>query len=348
MSDMGLSLVTGACGFIGSHMTDLLVEQGVRVRATDLPKADRTFLNPKAEFVPSDLSDPASLKGLCEGVDRIFHVAALFSYSAPFLALYRANVVGTQELLRKALEESRDLKSVVLWGAAGIYGPRMKPPVREDAPVEPGNDYLKTKYIQEQVALDLHRTRGLPLTIMRLASPYGPRARYGAYLSFRLIALGQAPPFLVGHGRNRAGGMAHVRDICRAADFLSRRPDRASGQVYNVCDDVAYTMDELSFFLGDELGSPFFKWPRIPVWLAIKSARDMEERFRRKGKVPPVPADMAEYANIDCVLDTSKLKALGFELLYPDCKKGIRETIAWYREKGWLPPLEDWVPNGKA
>jgi nucleoside-diphosphate-sugar epimerase len=338
---MTAALVTGACGFMGSHLVDHLLAQGMRVRATDLAGADRTFLNPKAEFVPSDLTLPESLKGLCLGVDRLFHVAALFNYSAPYMDLYRANVMGTRSLLRTALDEAKGLKSVVLWGAAGLYGLHMKPPVGEDAPLEPGNDYLKTKLAQEDVAFDFHRAHGLPVTVLRIASPYGPRAKYGAFLTLKLIALGQAPPFLVGSGTQRVGGMIHAVDVARIADFVSLRPERTAGQIYNVSDDTAYTAHELTLFLGEQLGWPFYRWPRVPLGLALRSAKNLDRKFRKLGKPPPVPMDMAEYAQMDCVLDTSKFKALGCDLLYPDCMIGLKETIAWYRERGWLPPLED-------
>jgi nucleoside-diphosphate-sugar epimerase len=333
---MRTALVTGACGFMGSHMVDFLLDQGFKVRATDLENADRSFLNPRAEFVPSDVTRPSTLKGLFDGVERCYHVAALFSYSASFVDLYSVNVVGTRNLFRAALPHKEGLKSIVLWGASGVYGLFENPPVSEKSRLDPRNDYQKTKFAQEELAFDFERTASLPVTVMRLTSPYGPRAKYGAYVTFRMIALGQTPPFVIGTGKTRVGGMIHVRDVCRAAHFLSDRSG-SIGEVYNVADDTAYTVEELCRWLGEKLHWPFYRWPRLPFKLIRESSRQMVEKAIAAGKKPKIELDMVDYAQIDCALDTSKIKALGFTLDYPDCKKGIEETIAWYRDEGMLP-----------
>ena len=105
-----LALVTGACGFIGSHLCEVLAEAGMMVRATDLPEVckvdDRVrgrypsvVRKSGAELVEADLTRPETLKGLLDGVDRVFHLGALFDYSAPFAELERVNVGGTRNLL---------------------------------------------------------------------------------------------------------------------------------------------------------------------------------------------------------------------------------------------------------
>lgn len=331
------ALVTGACGFMGSHMVDHLLEEGWEVRATDLPGADRSYLNPKAEFVPSDVTKPETLAGLWKGVSRGFHVAALFSYSANFTDLYRVNAAGTRSLLRAALPYKGDIESVVLWGASGIYGLFPNPPVREEGPFDPRNDYQRSKFAQEDIAFDFYREHGLPLTVMRLTSPYGPRAKYGAFVTFRMLALGQTPPFVIGTGKTRVGGMIHVRDVSRAALFLSGKKE-AAGEAYNVADDTAYTVWELCSWLGELLHWPFFPWPKLPFKMIRKSSEQLVEKALKAGKKPKIELDLVDYAQIDCVLDTAKFRTLGFKLDYPDCKVGIAETLAWYRRQGWLPP----------
>jgi UDP-glucose 4-epimerase len=139
-----LSLVTGACGFMGSHMVEVLHAAGHEVRATDLPatleaddRARGRFPSVcralGAELVPSDLTKPRSLAPLVQGVDYVFHVAAIFNYTAAWETLYRANVLGTRALADHAAEEP-SLKRFVLWGAGGVYGlpERWMLPLRED------------------------------------------------------------------------------------------------------------------------------------------------------------------------------------------------------------------------
>ena len=127
------SLVTGACGFMGTHMVEVLAAAGHDVRATDLPSAwagdDRTtgrfpsvVQRLGAEIIPADLARPETLEPLVKDVDYIFHVAGVFSYKAPWALLKRVNVDGTRALLDCALRAGNGLKRVVVWGAGGIYG----------------------------------------------------------------------------------------------------------------------------------------------------------------------------------------------------------------------------------
>lgn len=322
---------------MGSHLVDYLLEEGYEVRATDLASADKTYLNEKAEFVPSDVTKPKTLEGLWDDVEFGFHVAALFSYSATFADLYNVNAAGTRNLLRAAIPHKNRIKRVVLWGAAGLYGLFPNPPMKENGPLDPRNDYQKSKYAQEDIAMDFHGQEGLPMTVMRLTSPYGPRAKYGAFVTFKMIALGQTPPFIIGTGKNHAGGMIHVSDVSRAALFLARSSE-AAGQIYNVADDTNYTFEELVEFLGDMLHWPFYKWPHLPFKMIRKSSERLIEKAIKAGKKPKIEIDLVDYAQLDCMIDTTKMKELGFTLEYPDCKKGLTETVGWYREQGWLPP----------
>ena len=98
-------LVTGACGFVGSHLVDQLLEfEDFEVRGTDLSTADYTFFNPACEFIPSDLRNPDSLHQVVQGVDLIYHTASLFRYSAAWQDLYEVNVEGTLNLALAASE----------------------------------------------------------------------------------------------------------------------------------------------------------------------------------------------------------------------------------------------------
>src|SRR5438128_63093 len=126
-----LSLVTGACGFMGTHMIDVLAEAGHRIRATDLSQSyDHDDLQKgrfpsilkkhSVEFVPADVTDRTGLEKILHDVDYVFHIAAIFSYSAPWDILYRVNVEGTRHLL-ELLKEISTFKKLILWAAGGIY-----------------------------------------------------------------------------------------------------------------------------------------------------------------------------------------------------------------------------------
>ena len=127
------ALVTGACGFCGGHMVKLLADEGVPVRATDLESAAGDpevrfvqenlgidFNRKGVEFVPSDLTDKASLKAALKGVGTVYHTASLYDYSAPMEALEKVNLYGTTNLCEAMVEEGVD--RVIHWSTAGVYG----------------------------------------------------------------------------------------------------------------------------------------------------------------------------------------------------------------------------------
>ena len=121
MDDKKIVLVTGACGFVGSHLVDHLLQiSDLKVVATDLPAANRIFLNPACKFIPSNLCEQDSLRRVVKGVDVIYHAASLFRYSASWDDLYKVNVDGTRHLASNAAEEG--VSKFVLISSSGVYG----------------------------------------------------------------------------------------------------------------------------------------------------------------------------------------------------------------------------------
>ena len=109
-------LVTGACGFVGRHMVELLVREGHRVRASDLKNTYvEDFERLGVEFVPADLTDRSSLKPVVKGIKWVFHPASLFDYTAPHEALERVNVVGTRNLAEACC--GIEVQRFVLWSS---------------------------------------------------------------------------------------------------------------------------------------------------------------------------------------------------------------------------------------
>lgn len=130
---MKTALVTGACGFSGSHMVKILADEGVPVRGTDLRRAFESekvkvvsrnigldWNTPGVEFVPSDLSDKESLLEVLDGVGTVYHTASLYDYSAPMSALVKVNIDGQTNLCEAMVEAGVD--RVVHWSTAGVYG----------------------------------------------------------------------------------------------------------------------------------------------------------------------------------------------------------------------------------
>jgi len=326
----GLVLVTGACGFVGSHLVDYLISQGFRVRATDLELASKTYLNPQAEFLAADLTKIEQIYPLLEGVKLIFHPAAIFDFSASPELLFRVNVGGTKNLL-KAAKDFKKIKRIVIWSTASIYD-RSDPNLvsDEESPLKPTNPYEHSKLSQEKISFFLAKKYHLPITILRPALIYGPRGQYGAAIPLILIGKRKIA-FIPGKG-DSIGAFCHVLDVCRAAEFLSKIP-QAEGQIYNLVDDSRYTLKELIYFTAQLL--PKVKiYGQVPFSLIAFLAGLVEWVAKKTGRKPQFEKDLVEYLNYSFLLSNQKIKKLGFKFLYPDLKLGMKETIEWYRKEG--------------
>jgi nucleoside-diphosphate-sugar epimerase len=341
------ALVTGACGFIGSHMVEVLAEAGHEVVAGDLPSAlsaapsDRSrwpevCRDAGAWLVPLDLTDPSTIEPAVAGAEVVFHIAAVFDYMAPESVLRRVNVDGTRNLF-EALLRGGSCRRVVNWGAGGIYGtPRPdRLPFREDSAKEPGNAYLVSKWDQEVLAHS-YRVSGIEVTSTRTTSPYGPRAVYGS--GQLLMQLADKPVAI----RNMTGNIpfVHVRDLCKAALHLAEHPE-ADGEAYNVTDEGRIDAIRLAGLIADELGTKARVLPPLPLGALRKvlsaAARASGAMAKRRGSRPVLEYDQVQYFGYDFRYSIDKLLATGFRFDHPQPEPGLRETLRWYRERGWIP-----------
>lgn len=343
-------LVTGATGFIGTHVVETLVAEGYRVRATDLPDAladdDREKgrfpsvlrgLGDQVEVVAADMTRPETLRGLLQGVDYVFHVAAIFSYSAPEELLQRVNVEGTRHLLDEVLRQTGDLKRFVLWGAGGVYGFREGPLDEETTPSNPTNAYLRSKADQEELVRTYGREHKLSYAILRPTTVYGPRAVYGA----GQLVLGTARQKLFVAPKNFTTSIPwiHVVDVARAALHVATSPE-CDGGTFNLVDESQMSTYQFWEFMSRLMGRPFVELPAIPMQTlrtVLKGVAVVGQTLgRRFGFKSPLEKDSVEYFGRSFDFQNARLKRTGFHFRYPDVKEGLRDTVQWYRKEGWL------------
>lgn len=342
-----LCLVTGACGFVGSHMVEVLHERGYRIRATDRAAAyeqddRRAGLFPGVlkrlgvEFVPADLREPASLDAAVRDVQLCFHTAADCSHSAPFELLERVNYDGTRELVTRLLAQPRFSK-MVFWGSGGVYKAASALPLTEGSPISPANDYQRSKSMAEQLVRDYGADQGLRYSIVRPTSVYGPRGASGIGQLLRLAARGPVAACPT-NWRFRMP-LVHVRDVCRAALFLADDP-AADGQVYNLADSSELSCLAFFRFVADTVGKPFVPLPPLSmdtfssVLASVAGTlRWLSDNVTRSEPLlePPV----LEYLGLDVTYDNRKLVDAGYDFLYPDARQGLHDTILWYQRNGW-------------
>jgi len=337
------ALVTGACGFAGGHMVDLLVSKGYDVIATDLDTAPREYLNPQANFIPADVTDPSTLKQLfSEPLDYVFHPAAIFDYEAPWELCEKVNVFGMRNLCDISLKKG--VKRFLLFSTVSVYGyPEPDElPVKEDNPKRPGTNYERSKLMQEEVGME-YNEMGLPITVVRPAPVYGPRNIYGMATILFLMAKFPILPFPVNIDNYIVG--VHVRDVCNAALFLSSK-NRAVGEAYNIVDNSRYTLREFAEFVCPLMGVrilPIFL-PREFFYSIGNHLADVSRSVSKMtGTRPFIEKDMVYYLKAVYTFSNEKLRALGYEMLYPDLLEGLRETIEWYKDNGYLDRYDLWM-----
>lgn len=344
-----LCLVTGACGFMGTHMVEVLHEAGYPVRATDLPSAygsdDRkrglfpsVLRELEVEFAGADLTDADAVRPVVRDVEVIFHIAGLFKYSATWEALEAVNVGGTRHLLDAALDEGK-LQRFITWGAGGVYGLPTSDmlPLTEDMETNPPNNYLKSKDLAEKVVMDVCTQREIPHAVLRPTTVYGPRAVYGG--GQFVMGFAKMNPVMIPANMNGRVPFVHVRDVVGAAMHLAGQD--GIGGPYNVNDDSTFTALEVGRIFAALMGHAFVKLPPVPLQLIMsgvgKAADAVQYVVRDLLHLPsPVEADMLQLSTGDFVYDNQKLKSTGYQFIYPDPRHGLRDTVQWYRDQGWL------------
>lgn len=339
-------VVTGACGFIGSHMVEAAAADGQEVIATDHPSAFEAegkvarmnvdlVRRLASRVVPADLTVPGALEEVVRGVDYVFHVASVFSYSAPWTTLYRVNVQGTANLLDSIERANNGIKRLVVWGAGGVYGMPTpeNTPFTEETPPNPSNNYLKSKWFQEFLTMERCNRAGIKWTILRPTTVFGTRQTYGPPALFRQAYRSG----VVAIPANMTGRIpfVHVEDVCGAALHLAKYPSGANG-VFNVNDDSRMTTVEVFRYLAQVFGKPFVKLPPVPIG-ALKSllgvAADVSGVVaRRLGKTPALERDSVAYFGGDFTYSNEKLKKAGYEFKHPDPKPALAETARWLVE----------------
>jgi len=178
-----LVLVTGGAGFIGSHLTERLLQNGYRVRVLDnLSFGRRAWVSTDAEFVEGDVRNFAACKQACAGVTGVFHAAAM-SRAGPSLDAIgictQQNIIGTQNILTAA--RNAGVRKFVYSGSSTYYG-NQPVPHREDMRGEFLNFYSISKYVGEEYSRLFDRAFGLPVIVLRYFNVYGPhQPQSGAY-----------------------------------------------------------------------------------------------------------------------------------------------------------------------
>ncbi len=324
----GITLVTGAAGFMGSHLVEFLAKKGYRVRASARPRKDTSYFQRLGvEFRGADLTQPQTVPPLFEGgVDRVFHMGAICNFSTPYEKLRPTNVLGVEHITRNAMIAG--VRRYIQVSSTSVYGRYQGTPFKEDGPCEPCDAYGRSKRDGENVVWRRIK-EGLPALIARPATVYGPRCTDGAGKAFSRPTSIDAIP---GKG-NQLLSNIRAEDVAAALEHLSLRDD-AVGQAYNMADDSHPTLEEALTLAAETFGG---KPPKLhlPLGLVKVAARAEGLMARLRGKIPDLEYEAVKYLYDDYMVDNSRLKETGYTFLYPDFRESMKQMEEyWNRTNG--------------
>lgn len=310
-------LVTGADGFIGSHLAERLAREGADVRAFAyynsfnswgwLDSIERPVLD-SIEVVCSDIRDPNGVREALTGVDTVYHLASLiaipFSYHAPD-SYVDTNIKGTLNVLQAARQ--LETRRVLVTSTSEVYGTAQYVPIDEKHPFQGQSPYSASKIGADRLAESFYRSFALPVTIVRPFNTYGPRQSARAVIPTIISQL------LAGATEIKLGSLAPTRDFNYVKDtvagFLALAEcDAAVGQEVNIATGVEISIGELAKELIDQINP---------------NAKIVSEQQR-------VRPDQSEVERL--LGDNAKIKSLTDWRPRYDLKAGLAETIAWMRE----------------
>ncbi len=328
-------LLTGATGFVGSHVAEALARRGDAVRTLARAGSDTAFLDKLGvTVVRGDLTDAEALKRAVEGCDVVVHCAAKVGDWGHVDEYRKVNVEGLRNLLDATL--GKPLHRFVHVSTLGVYAARHHYATDETEPLP--NDhidgYTQSKVEAERLALEYHRKQKVPVTILRPGFVYGPRDRM--VLPRLADRLKERSVIYIARGRY-ALNTTFVGNIADAVLLAIDAPAEACvGEVFNITDGEFVSKQRFFETVADGLGLKRPRgFPPVPIWLARVMANWREGVFRRKNKPHPPRITQAQLKFAGLNLDFSIAKArtkLGYtpRVLFDE---GMKQALDWYKSQ---------------
>ena len=340
--------VTGAAGFLGGHLVEMLVEHGHEVRAMVRPGEATTHLRSLkgVEIVYGDLTDAASLNRAVKGTQRVYHVAARTGPWGTETAYFAANVVGLADLIHAAVDAG--IQRIVHTSSITVYGHHLQTTVTEGYPYHAeDNPYSRTKIAGERLITNLVKNYGAPIVTIRPAWIYGPRdsASFGRFVA--LVESGKG--LLIGSGTNNVP-LVYVRDVAQALIKAGDAGEEVVGRSYTIADERRVTQEEFLNTIAEDLHVPPISrhLPYTALYAAGRTAELIWQALgRRNAAPPPITTYGITLLGRDQHFSIEKARhELGYAPAY-DLKRGVAEGIRWYlaakqaQRKALFPSFEE-------
>ncbi len=258
---MTTALVTGANGFIGSHLTELLLSEGYRVRALNQYNSfnDWGWLegirHQNLEVVSGDVRDPAFCREITRGCDTVFHLAALiaipYSYSAPD-SYVDTNVKGTLNMCQAA--KDCGVRRIIVTSTSEVYGTALSVPIAESHPKQPQSPYSATKIGADAIALSFYNAFALPVTVARPFNTYGPRQSARAIIPTIISQIASGMREIKVGDLSPTRDFNFVHDTCRGFLALARA-ENVDGREINIATGTEVSMRETLEMIAELMGA---------------------------------------------------------------------------------------------
>ncbi|MGH3758565.1 NAD-dependent epimerase/dehydratase family protein [Actinophytocola sp.] len=324
---MSRVVVTGGCGFIGSHLVEQLIARGDEVTVFDggPPPRWQTVARERARFVRGDILDRTALaKAIEPGVDQVFHLAAVVGvdqYLARPLDVIDVNFTGTRNVLDLAHDAGA---KVVVASTSEVFGKNPSVPWREDddrvlgATAADRWTYSSSKALTEHLTFAYVRQRGLAATIVRYFNAYGARQRPGFVISRSVHRALNGKPMVVYDDGRQTRCFTHISDAVRGT-LLAADSEAANGEAFNIGSMTETTIGDAIELIA-ELAGPGAEITKVDT--ITKLGRSYEDLSRR-------------------VPDNAKAgRVLGWQPEV-DLREGLSRTIEWARDSRWWLELPD-------
>jgi NAD dependent epimerase/dehydratase len=306
-------LITGADGFIGSHLTEMLAAQGHQIKALSQYNSfnnwgwleDVSCLE-DIDVVTGDVRDPHFCKHITEGIDIVFHLAALiaipYSYVAPD-SYVDTNIRGTLNICQAALENN--VTRVIHTSTSEVYGTAQYVPIDEQHPLQPQSPYSATKIAADAMAMSFYNSFDLPVSIVRPFNTYGPRQSARAVIPTIITQIANGKKSIELGDTTPTRDFNYVEDTCRGFIALAEC-EEAVGKTVNVGSNR-----EIS--IGDTLK-------------LVKELMSSEVDFITDEK--RIRPDKSEVFRLWC--DNTQIEQLTGFKPQVDIREGLERTIKWF------------------
>tara|TARA_B100000900_G_scaffold341981_1_gene305222 strand:+ start:6816 stop:7796 length:981 start_codon:yes stop_codon:yes gene_type:complete len=309
---MKKALVTGADGFIGSHLTEMLLEKGYNVRALSQYNSFNNWgwleninLKNNVDVISGDIRDPHFCKNITKDIDVIYHLAALiaipFSYTSPE-SYVETNIKGTLNICQAAKENQ--ISRLIHTSTSEVYGTAKYVPIDEKHPLQPQSPYSATKIAADAIAMSFYNSFDLPITIARPFNTYGPRQSARAIIPTIITQIASGKKEIKLGDTTPTRDFNYVKDCCRGFIMLAES-EMTIGETINIGSNLEISIDQILNLIKELMSSN--------VTFTIEN-----QRLRPK---------KSEVFRLLC--DNKKIKDLIGYKPQVDIKDGLKKTIEW-------------------